>query len=176
MARAFVAIGSNIEPEKNVRQAIRLLARRVRVVAVSTVYRTRPLGRPEQDDFYNCVLAVETDAPPIDLKRNVLREIETRLGRTRGDDRSAPRAIDLDLILYDDLVTNMTDLTLPDPEIASMPFLATPLFELAPDLVIPGSAAKVSDLARELSESGMIPLISYTEQLRRDIAREYPEG
>jgi len=58
MARAFVAIGSNVEPEENVRRAIRLLADGVRVVAVSTVYRTKPLGRPEQDDFYNCVLEI----------------------------------------------------------------------------------------------------------------------
>jgi len=176
MARAFVAIGSNVEPEENVRRAIRLLADGVRVVAVSTVYRTKPLGRPEQDDFYNCVLEIETDAPPIRLKLQILREIETQLGRTRGEDEFAPRTIDLDLILYDDLVTDMADLTLPDPEIASRPFLAMPLSELAPDLVIPGSAIRVSDVARWLPQSSIVPLTAYTEQLRRDIAHEHPEG
>jgi dihydroneopterin aldolase/2-amino-4-hydroxy-6-hydroxymethyldihydropteridine diphosphokinase len=175
MARAFVAIGSNIGPEENVRQAIRLLGERMRIVAISTVYRTKPLGRPEQDDFYNGVLAVETEAPPVELKR-ILRGIETRLGRIRGEDRSAPRAIDLDLILYGDLVMDVADLVLPDPEITSRPFLAKPLSELAPDLVLSGSTIRVSDLARELPAGGMIPLASYTEQLRRDIAREHPEG
>jgi 2-amino-4-hydroxy-6-hydroxymethyldihydropteridine diphosphokinase len=176
MARAFVAIGSNIEPEENVRWAIRRLAEKVRVVAVSTVYRTKPFSRPEQDDFYNCVLEIETDAPPIRLKLQTLCEIETQLGRTRGEDKFAPRIIDLDLILYDDLVIDTADLTLPDPDIVSRPFLAGPLSELAPDLVIPGSAARVSDVARRLSLSDMVPLTSYTEQLRRDIAHGYPEG
>jgi 2-amino-4-hydroxy-6-hydroxymethyldihydropteridine diphosphokinase len=173
--RAFVAIGSNIGPAKNVRKAIRLLAERVRVVAVSTVYRTRPLGRREQDDFYNCVLEIETSAPPSHLKIH-LRELETQLGRIRSDDTFAPRTIDLDLVLYDDLVTDTADLKLPDPEIAARPFLAIPLSELAPDLLIPGSGIRVSDLAARLPQSGMVPLVSYTEQLRRDIAHEYPKG
>jgi len=170
MPRAFIAIGSNIEPEQKVRRALRLLARQVRVTAVSTVYRTAALGRPEQPAFFNCVVAVETERPPHELKRAVLREIERQLGRIRSDDKYAPRTIDLDLIVYDDVVQTDDDLALPDPEIERRPFLAIPLRELAPDLTLPGSGRRIGDIAAALVDQPMERLNEYTELLRREIA------
>ncbi len=116
-ARAFVAVGSNIEPARKVREALRLLAARMRVVGVSTVYRTKALERPEQEDYYNCVVEVETDAPPLALRSGALRRIEAALGRKRSGDRFAPRTIDLDLIAYEGVEMKTESLTLPDPEI-----------------------------------------------------------
>ena len=176
MARAFIALGSNIAPADNVRNALRLLSEHARIAAISTVYRTRPIARPEQDDYYNCVIEIETDTPPQDLRGRVLRTIEDRLGRTRSEDKSAARTIDLDLILYDDLVLDTADLRLPDPEIASRPFLAIPLSELAPHLALPGSAIRVSEAADSLPRGDMTPLAWYTEQLRRDIAHGHSES
>ena len=98
MARAFIGVGSNVEAGENVRRALRLLAQEMRVVGVSTVYETEPEGRPEQPRYYNCVVEIETEAPPAELKQS-LREIEDRLGRERSDDRYAPRIIDLDLLI-----------------------------------------------------------------------------
>jgi 2-amino-4-hydroxy-6-hydroxymethyldihydropteridine diphosphokinase len=166
MARAFVAVGSNIDPAGNVRNAVRLLARHTRIVAVSTVYLTEPEARPDQPPFYNCVVAIDTDLDPITLKYEVLRCIESDLGRKRTSDKHAPRTIDLDLILYDDLVLQAGDLVIPDPELAKRAFLTLPLNELAPDLMIPGTSSKVSELAMGRFSDGMLPLEDYTARLK----------
>ena len=138
MARAFVSVGSNIDPADNVKKAVRLLGAQTRILATSTVYLTEPLGRSGQPPYYNCVLEIETGTPPLDLKLTVLRRIEDSLGRLRGSDKFAPRTIDLDLILYDDITIAGEVLTIPDPDILQRSFLAIALYELAPDLVLPG--------------------------------------
>ena len=173
MARAFIAVGSNIEPAENVRAAVRLLAARVRVEGISTVYQTEPLGRPEQESYYNCVVEVETDLGPRDLKWSVLGPIEERLGRVRGEDKYAPRTMDLDVIVYGGLAVTEEGLTLPDPEILRRPFLAVPLAELAPGLSLPGLGVTAEEAAERLPREGMRPLDGYTESLRREVLREY---
>ena len=169
MARAFVSIGSNIDPEENVSKAIGLLNRQVRIIGISTVYLTEPVERPDQPAYYNCVIAIDTPHPPLELKHTVLRHIEHGLGRVRGEDRFSPRTIDLDLILYEDLVIKSGELTLPDPEIRSRPFLAGPLFELAPNLIMPDSKEPVAAIAARMRGSGMKPLVAYTNRLIREI-------
>ena len=166
MPRAFISVGSNIEPERNVRRALRLLARAVRITGVSTFYRTAPLGRPEQEDFYNGVVEVETDIAPAELKRSVLRPVEEQLGRQRSADKYAARTIDLDVLLYDELVIDTEGLTIPDPDIAERAFLAIPLHELAPDLVLPDSGRPIRDIAAAFADHGMAPLAEYTQMLR----------
>lgn len=166
--RAFIAVGSNINPAENVLEAIDRLAEQTRVVAVSTVYRTEPLGRPEQPPYYNCVAEIETEIPPLALKQQVLRRIEADLGRERGEDKYAPRTIDLDLVVYDDLVVDTDDLTLPDPQILHRPFLAIPLRELAPRLTLPGLDRPMEEVAAQPPGS-MLPLEDYTLLLRRTI-------
>lgn len=172
MARAFVSVGSNIEPEENVQAAVRLLAQSVTIRAISTVYLTEPVGPPRQPPYYNCVIDVETDLAPLDLKRNVLRRIETALGRTRTSDKFASRAIDLDLILYDKIVMTTDELVLPDPEILQRPFLTATLRELAPGLVLPGSETSIDDAASRMSYATMKPLEHYTKLLRKEILHE----
>jgi 2-amino-4-hydroxy-6-hydroxymethyldihydropteridine diphosphokinase len=172
MARAFISIGSNIDPESNVRNAILLLGSEVQVRAVSTVYRTEPVGHPGQQPFYNCVVEIETDLSPRDLKFHLLRRIENELGRTRGSDKFAARTIDLDLILYDDLVMITKDLTLPDPDIPRRPFLAVPLQELAPGLVLPGSGMHISAVVSAQLRIDMTPLENYTDRIRKELLHE----
>ncbi len=167
MARAFVSVGSNIDPEQNVRKAVGMLAREVGLTGISTVYLTEPLGRPEQEHYYNCVVEIDAGVPPLELKA-LLRRIEESLGRVRSADRFAPRTIDLDLILCDGLVMNTEGLVLPDPEITRRPFLAIPLSELAPEVVLPGSPAPVAKIAAGMVRSGMEPLRAYTRELRRE--------
>ena len=174
MARAFIAVGSNINPAENVRRALIRLAQTAVVRGVSTVYLTEPVGCQDQASYYNCVIEVETDVGPQDFKCRVLLPIETSLGRTRTADRYAARTIDLDLILYGDLVVNQTGLVLPDPDIVHRAFLAAPLCELAPDLVLPGSGRSVRDIAAELSRQGMRPLDGYTRELRSVLASARP--
>jgi 2-amino-4-hydroxy-6-hydroxymethyldihydropteridine diphosphokinase len=139
------------------------------VVAVSTIYRVPALGSPEQPPYYNGVVEIETGLSPGDLKREILRAVEDELGRTRSADRYAARTIDLDLLLYDDPEREMAASVPPDPEIARRPFLAIPLRELAPGLVLPGTGKTMEEIAAAFASPDLEPLIPYTERLRKDI-------
>lgn len=171
MARAFIGIGSNIDPAQNVRAALRSLARQTRLVAVSTVYLTEALGRPDQPPYYNCVAEIATEAPPAELKYGMLRGIEDALGRRRTQDRYAPRTIDLDLLVYGDLAMDAGGVRLPDPDILQRPFLAIALFELAPDMVLAGYGLRISEVAAGLAQKGLRPLHDYAELLRQELLR-----
>lgn len=175
MARVFVGVGSNIAPEENLRQALRRLAQVVRVKAVSTVYRTAPVGPAGPAPFLNCVVEIETELSPPQLRQR-LREIERERGRRRSADKYAPRTIDLDLLLYDDLVIARDGLTVPDPQIAQRAFLARPLYELAPDLVLPDAGRPVAEIADALDNHGLQPLPQYTATLREEVAGESRES
>ena len=153
-AVAYVAVGSNVRPERNVPAALRLLARKVEVLAVSTFYRTAPLSRPDQPYFLNGVLAVRTAGGSRMLKFDVLRPIEAELGRRRAADRDAARTIDLDVVLYGDRVVDEPDLKIPAPDI-DRPFVAVPLLELAPDLVLPHTCQALSCLWSGRGTCGM---------------------
>lgn len=168
MARAYIGIGSNIDPAANVEQSLRLLSGKVRITGLSGVYLTRPVNRPEQEPYYNCVAEIETAMPPLALKRNVLRAIEDALGRKRSEDRYAARTIDLDLILYDEVEMTSEELVLPDPDILLRPFLAVPLFELAPGLVLPGSGRPLAEAAANMPRDDLRKLADFTEGLRKE--------
>ena len=165
MARAFISVGSNIDPDRNVVEAVRRLVSHAKLSGISTVLRTAAVGRPEQADYYNCVIAVNTELPPMELKR-LLNAIERDLGRLRTSDRWAARCIDLDLIVYGHLVSASPELTVPDPDILKRNFLAAGLCELAPTMQLPGWSRGVSSVAAELGTDGLTPLHAYTARLR----------
>lgn len=165
MSLAYISLGSNIEPERNIFAALRLLSEHVRIVGVSAMYRTPPLERPEQDPYYNGVIAVKTDLPPLQLKKDVLAPIENQLGRRRSGDKYAPRTLDFDLLLYDDLVMHTPELTLPHPDLLRRSFVASPLLELAPNLILPGWQRPLVELSRSLDKTEMIRLDQFTETL-----------
>jgi 2-amino-4-hydroxy-6-hydroxymethyldihydropteridine diphosphokinase len=169
MARAFISMGSNIDPERNLLEAVRMLAAAVRVLDVSTVHQTEPIGRPEQPSYYNCVAGIETALSPQELKATVLQPIENRLGRVRSLDRYDARTIDLDLILYGELVLREKGFELPDPDILVRPFLAVGLHELAPDLVLPGSSHPIATIVDRLKDPAMKPLETYTALLKGEL-------
>lgn len=172
LPRVLVAFGSNLAPERNVRAAVEILHRDLGILALSTVYRSAALARPEQPPFYNGALELRTDLPPREVKFGVLRPLETRLGRVRTADRYAARTIDLDLVLYGDLVAAEDDFVLPDPDIATRPFLAVPLAEIAPDLPVPGTGRTLAQIAAQLGGADLEPLVEYTRDLRRVIGDE----
>ncbi len=168
METAYIGLGSNIDPEKNLLEALRALLPEG-LKRVSAVYRTEPVGPPGQPFFYNCVAEVSTSRPPMELKYGVLRPIEEALGRKRArEDRYSARQADLDLILYGSLEVNTPGLLLPDPDIYVRPFLAVPLLELAPDLVLPDGRG-LKELARSLDAKGMEELVSYTAFIRKEL-------
>jgi 2-amino-4-hydroxy-6-hydroxymethyldihydropteridine diphosphokinase len=167
MAEAFIALGSNIAPARNIARALRRLAQHGPLRGLSTVYRTAPEDRSEQPWYYNCVVRLETQMPAAQLKAQVLRRIEDELGRVRTADKCAPRTIDLDLILYDDCVVERDGLSLPDPRIEQRAFLAHGVCELAPDLTLPGCGRPIATVVAELPPTGMIALPRFTARMRR---------
>jgi len=169
MAKAFLSLGSNIDPAENIKRALGLLASHADITGISTVYLTPAEDRPEQPSYYNCVIEIETEIPPVEFKYSILREIEKELGRERTEDKFAARPIDLDLILYNDMVIENEGLTLPDPQISRRAFIALPLHELSPGLRLPGSGVSIAEIAASLPGRGMKPLEQYTENLRKEI-------
>lgn len=167
--RVLVAVGSNIEPERNVPAALDMLSHQARLTGVSTFYRTASLGRPEQPSFLNGVVRIETRLSARALKFDVLRAIERRLGRVRTQDAFAPRPIDLDTALYGHEVIDEPDLRVPDPDIRERPFLAIPLLELEPDLVLSDTGEKLASLVRPEWASTMRPDAALTEFLRSNL-------
>ena len=140
----FIAIGSNIEPEKNISAALLALKEYLTITALSNFYKTTAVGTTAQPDFLNGVVKIKTALQPRQIKFDILRKIEERLGRIRTADKFAPRTIDLDLILYGTLIIDEPDLRLPDPAIRTYPFVAIPLLELAPNLILPDTTKPLS--------------------------------
>jgi 2-amino-4-hydroxy-6-hydroxymethyldihydropteridine diphosphokinase len=128
MTEAFVGIGSNVEPEKHVAQAVKLLRLRFGELRLSPFYRNPAVGF-EGDDFLNGIAAFETSLGVAELSQ-ALDRIELDCGRERGAARFAPRTLDLDLLLYGDLVAE-TPAKLPRKEILKYAFVLKPLADLA---------------------------------------------
>ncbi|MFO7958873.1 MAG: 2-amino-4-hydroxy-6-hydroxymethyldihydropteridine diphosphokinase [Candidatus Brocadiia bacterium] len=168
----FLAVGSNIEPERNVRRALELLIKHVHVAATSTFYRTAPLRRPQDPPFANGIWRIETDTGPRPLKFDVLRGIEDELGRVRTADAYAPRTIDLDIAVYGEQRIEDEDLVIPDPDILERPFLAVPLLELAPDLRLPGTDRPLRQYPVSERTDELEPMRGLTEQLKETLHYE----
>lgn len=169
MPVAFISKGFNIEPEKNILDAVGLLSKHVKILKVSTVYLTEPLLHRSQPKYYNCVIKVETDIEPYKLKFDVLRAIEEDLGRKRSEDRYAPRTMDMDIMLYGDLCVSTKELVIPDPEIRKRAFLAIPLYEIEPELLLPDKGKPIREIASRFKEPKIIELKNFTLTLRRFI-------
>jgi 2-amino-4-hydroxy-6-hydroxymethyldihydropteridine diphosphokinase len=136
----------------NIREALRLLAKSASIVSISTFYREPAIDRREEPDFYNGVVAIDTDLPPITLKWNVLRAIEAALGRRRSADKYESRTSDLGLLIHGDSVLSSNELTLPDPDILERAFIAVPLSEIAPELVLPGFGVPIRQVAEQFGD------------------------
>lgn len=171
MATAYLALGSNIEPERNIFEAVKLLSRQIRILECSTVYLTEPLLRKDQPKYYNCVVKIETDIEPRRLKSLVLRVVEEKLGRKRSSDKYSARTIDIDLILYGNLQISTEELTIPDPEIENRAFLAVPLCEIEPELILPPTGRTIREIANKFANSNLIPVMDFTKSLRGLIRR-----
>ncbi|MHB9036300.1 MAG: 2-amino-4-hydroxy-6-hydroxymethyldihydropteridine diphosphokinase [Armatimonadota bacterium] len=176
MSVAYIGVGSNIEPERNILAALRVLALKTRLVAVSTFYGTEAIGPPGSPMFYNGVAKIETDLTPRELKFGVLKAIEVSLGRKRSGDKFAPRTIDLDLLLYDDLTVRENDLVIPDPDIGDREFVAKPLLELDPNVVMPDTGVRLADVLNATHISVMSPLTEFTTKLLEEFDIEPGEN
>jgi len=123
MTRVFITLGSNINPEYNMQE---LPSARCRLLAVSPVYETAPVGKTDQPNFLNAAALIETDLTAAELKTQVLQVIERELGRVRSEDKNAPRTIDLDIALFGDQGLDVGPRHIPDPDIFKYPHIAVP--------------------------------------------------
>jgi len=137
---AYVSLGSNIEPETNLKRAIQLLEQHCTVEAVSHAYRTPPQGFANQADFLNLAVKLTTDLEAITLKHSVLDFIERELKRVRDpNNKNAPRTIDLDISLWNNEIFDYGEKPwhVPDKDILRFAHVVLPLAEIAPDYVHP---------------------------------------
>lgn len=162
----YISVGSNIEPESNIINALIKLSHYAEVVEVSTFYRTEPIERPEQPHFLNGIFHIRTDIPARELKFEVLRKIESELGRVRTDDKYAPRTIDLDIVIYGNRVIYEPDIKIPDPEIKRRLFIKLPLLELQPLLILPEIRNLVVNIDSPIGEKSIEPDLDFTEKLK----------
>jgi 2-amino-4-hydroxy-6-hydroxymethyldihydropteridine diphosphokinase len=165
--KAYIGVGSNIDPEKNIKKALILLMGKVKISAVSTFYRTKPVGGKNQNDYLNGVWEITTDLPAKILKFVILKEIEDKLNRERSEDRNSSRTIDLDLLFYGNLKIQGNNLIIPDPDIYSRDFVAIPLMELAPDLILPDSNQKISNIVKKFDVNSLKAEINFTKKLKK---------
>jgi len=164
--RAFLSLGSNLEPESNLPRAALGLRPLGRILACSNVYRNPAVGPTPGPDFLNAAVLMETELTPHVL-RTELRALETRLGRRRTSDKYAPRTIDLDLVLYGALVVRVDGLDLPDPDLVIRPHLAIPLAELDPEHRHPITGETLSSIAARLQPLAPMRLLpEVTLQIR----------
>jgi len=166
MDDVYVAVGSNIDPETNVLKAAERLKEHVVILDASTLYLSPPKTASHQPSFINGVWRIRTQFSPLPLKYEVLRQVERELGRVRTADKFAPRPIDLDLIVYGNLVVDSNELTLPDPNIYTDAHIAVPLLEMAPHLVLWDKNIPLSILTSACNRGVLTPLPSMTEKLK----------
>lgn len=130
MAEVFLSIGSNIEPEKHIPRALSDLKTLFGPLRCSSLYETQAVGF-EGPVFHNMVAAFDSTRPPLEIA-TTLRALEERHGRTRNSQKFSSRTLDVDLILYGDLVIQAAGIELPRQEVTRYSFVLEPLAELAP--------------------------------------------
>ena len=143
MAKIYLGLGSNVDPHKYLRLGIRELGAQFGVLELSNVYRSKAVGF-EGEEFLNLVVGLETEMSPLEI-HEVIEKMHVVAGRQRGESRYAPRTLDIDLLLYDDLVLREALLSLPRVDILKYSFVLGPLAEIAPDLRHPETGKLITE-------------------------------
>lgn len=151
MAVVYLGLGSNEQPQKNLKLALRELRQRYGDVAVSPVYRSAALGF-DGADFLNLVVRIESDQSPAELC-DEMELIHNVAGRVRGSNKWESRPLDIDLLLYNDLVEPRRPARVPRDDILEYSFVLRPLAELAPELVHPVTGRTILQHRREFDDS-----------------------
>ena len=164
--KAFLGLGSNLDNRLwFLLQTVRFIRRTpsVRILNLSSIYETEPFGNKNQRDFLNAVLEIETSFRPGKLLE-WLKFIERKVGRVnRG--HWAPREIDIDILLYDDLQIRLPWLQIPHPGLPHRQFVLMPLAEIAAFLRVPGQGGTVQELLFACRDQGRVSLLVPREEL-----------
>lgn len=150
--RAFIALGSNLgDRRKNIERAVEGLevSHMVKVSKTSSLYETEPVGVPSQDKYLNAAAELMTMITPHTLLA-LLKHVEGEVGRTPSKEKWGPREIDLDILLYGDLVLDEPDLKIPHPLLHLRTFMLEPLNEIAPEVIHPVIKKSIAEILFEL--------------------------
>ncbi len=153
--KAFISLGSNIDPELNLPLAMQRLESIGEILAVSMVYQNPAVGPTPQANFLNAAVLIATDFEPLEIRAR-LREIESDMGRVRSEDKFAPREIDLDLCLLGERVFESSELMLPDTDLLERPHLIVPMAELDPRFIHPIAGESLGNIAGRLSTNAQL--------------------
>lgn len=145
MNKAYLILGSNINPEVNIPRALGFLEKSFQVNKVSDTWRTRAVGS-KANDFLNTAVEIETGLDMVNLKERCLCHIEEILGRIREKDKNAPRTIDIDIAVFNDQIL--------EPEIFQREHLALPLSEVLPEIVDPQTNKTLFEIASHFRNNG----------------------
>jgi 2-amino-4-hydroxy-6-hydroxymethyldihydropteridine diphosphokinase len=158
MPDVFVAAGSNIDPQLQLRAALSALRRVYAPLQVSPAYRNRAVGF-SGDDFINLVVGFATAHSPAQV-REQLQAIEAACGRASNAPRWAPRSMDLDILLYGSLVSQAAGMLLPRPDLVRRPYMLKPLADIAPELVHPTLGRTIGELWQDFPQDGheLVPI------------------
>ncbi|QIM68323.1 2-amino-4-hydroxy-6-hydroxymethyldihydropteridine diphosphokinase [Basfia succiniciproducens] len=155
MKTVYIALGSNLNtPIEQLNSALTALNKlpQTSLSAVSSFYQSKPLGPQDQPDYVNAVACIHTELAPLELL-DYLQQIENEQGRVRLR-RWGERTLDLDILLYDDLVIKSERLTLPHYDMTNREFVIIPLYEIAPNLILPQGIA-IAELAKNFANHDM---------------------
>ncbi|HMN44628.1 MAG TPA: 2-amino-4-hydroxy-6-hydroxymethyldihydropteridine diphosphokinase [Povalibacter sp.] len=152
MPEVFVAAGSNVQPEINLRKALDALERIYAPLTISPAYRNKAVGF-EGEDFINLVLGFITTDSLIDVRRN-LQSVEALCGRVPDAPKWAPRSMDLDILLYDDVVSDEPGYLLPRPDLVKRPYMLKPMADIAPDRMHPTRRRTMRELWAAFDQGG----------------------
>jgi 2-amino-4-hydroxy-6-hydroxymethyldihydropteridine diphosphokinase len=146
----YLGLGSNLgNRQENLDQALKLLAQRMRLGKVSSIYDTEPIGNVNQPRFLNMACEAFTRLSPEGLLA-LVKGIEQKMGRYSRS--GEPRIIDIDVLLFGDQVVNTRDLVIPHPQIAERSFVLVPLSEIAPDVVHPVTKKTIKEMNQAIKE------------------------
>lgn len=146
MALVFIGLGTNLGRKmENLNEALKLLRSdtKIEIIKESSILKTEPVDYIDQPDFMNQIIKARTDYKPHDLL-NALKNIEAVMGRDSTIPKG-PRIIDLDILLYDNIIIDNDTLTIPHPEIKNRKFILDHLVELDPDIIDPVTKTKYRD-------------------------------
>ncbi|QOY62497.1 2-amino-4-hydroxy-6-hydroxymethyldihydropteridine diphosphokinase [Lysobacter sp. H21R4] len=144
MSRAYLSLGSNLEPVLHLRRAVQELRERFGDIVLSPVYRTRAVGF-EGNDFLNAAAVIQTDLDPVAL-HDWLHALEDAHLRDRSGPRFGDRTLDVDIVLFDDRVlSGPGNLRIPRPDLQHA-FVLRPLADIAPEVVVPGDGRTLAQL------------------------------
>ena len=158
MRTAWLGLGSNVNAEEHIQAAVDALREQFKTVELSPAYTSTAVGF-EGEDFINLVARVKTDMCPLAL-RQYLRDLEDRYGRKRDVPKFSDRSLDVDILLYDDLVLQSPVLEIPRAEITKFAHVLKPLADLDPELMHPTERRSMADIWQSsgLSDEGLRPL------------------